>query len=1689
MFELIAQSRNHDVSTNHNGFLASANPINHSLPSLNFSSQNDISSNKLKEKSIKKQKNDPQPKELSQGRCKEIETNTWRDKQFDPSLENIRRFFREFSSLVTQTVYDQYLDQPVKFIQDSLDHFSEYLKVGADWIIDIGHTTAKPLFEKLKKYDCSQNIETGLKHALAQLIKDSDEESLKEKLKNNLSLLPEFSTEDSETIDQVIGGVCYWIFRTDQSFALVDLFRRNRDPRLIQGVFNKIIFLLVENKIDKLHHCFLENFKDKLPQIIALMMQKNGRIITDYLSNRFCELVNNLGDQKYQQTFDSLVHTLHDYSQRLVEADVSTKEFIEQHQQMILEANELIKLTPRNPEELNIKDQCQRYLREIEQLGGLEGLERQHYVDVLTQRSGVKYDPNRNPYSELAVKIIEMILPQNGTFDAFADLISQLELPEEIVQIWGDFKTFVKEYFPCDSDDDFSEIGHSFKSFISGLAIEGGRKLLKYGIETGVQTLVTDLSNPTQLNSLMAEQIFPAIHESLTISFSKLILQKNLHQFVPQLTAIANQHVVIIEDFEEIKKQLFGLLSKEYAIEESESHSEFNQWINPLFQEISDFLSKIKQDPERSENQLSEDEVKIFLQNYLNEATPEIDYEEINPLYSEIINHYMFKLGNFGKWTESLFNFGPVRRAINKAISKSLVQMRHSHSWLINSIANESRKFFLDEKKVKDLLTFSSLENDQEKISTPKDHLQEIKKIAQISHAMAFFQAGQSFPFGKFFARKILGNDATSLDQMLQTVYDRILGNPAQTEQMIFNLFHQVVNALDSTSTLKPMALNPHMALPFIPINYSSKILNVVQPSIIQRILNVVKAFFTFFGLFRRVRLKLNQKQFALISSLRKTAFINKSQIYSSDYKRYSQSYLLKSSLNSSFTTEELSERQILDDSLEKLCSFTHNTMKLIIDELLLQNRETHIRNLVFYAKKTRKILKKASDWLIQIGDPVYHTLLRKIKEINYNMPPSEAFNEIVKELKHDNSGTLLEDLFAELEKAIKKENLPKNQRAEEYLHPIIEWLKDHQLSAPIDKFPKKKKFDEKIIQNLSKAALTFLVQRKIDQLSKSAILKIESDLPEFVCQFIQDNVLTIVDLLSQNFAERLQNLQGEEYTKFFDGLAKILNDQLTAFLEADTIVSKVKCEKEEVSEEVIHRRLLAIMMNRNDQIIHPVIHEKFNCKEEKQNSLIEEQFYQQLSEQLLSLFLPPNEKGSIDGLTALWKQLPVHKEIKHLLKRTKNYFKKHISESLLENSEKVLESILSFAQKFLIHSTKALLIKQLGKFIKEWIENFSKSDTMNDFLAQNLFPAIVEVNIQELLFSLIQYDPPYLKKIFNELLKCQNDEEMKDRVAPQLYNLLQKAKEDSSKLPQNYGQFYWDRMQIDQEMFNQVLFPRIILQINQFVTHEMLLSNLDEHVKLFLDWIDQDDQENVKKEIYDSLFLSLTKHHDLETSGLQDQLKSIFNPHVIHLKKMIEAERIFHHQNGMTFDEEKAKILIQNYLNPPVEDIPIYSNLILNILKIGKFGNGWIIGFLDFFKKSLIANKVMPALYRFRTSHRDLILEILNPLEKKFNEESIKEMLRGEKEPVEQQSSDRIQNILQEQYELVARIVYDFMFFNLHGKRGKSNWKWGTAAGADYTHLETVLKNFKEKFFDHPLLNKNLAFNLLEKMVLAGQS
>lgn len=765
---------------------------------------------------------------------------------FDPALEELRSFARDVATLSVDEAYKQHFAQKVDKLQSSAPSIPPVIKSLTKLFVEMGDKAAKPLYRKFAEQK-QELIDPTLRKVFKTLIRPDpllppeEHELAKEELYRELlqQIREEFKDEGISFFQRLdrdyIEPILTWLLFSDQSRPLSESFipAKRFQEELIDKVFERVISLLVEKKIDHFAKLLERTIQSRLSDITQNMLKINAQRIADHISERVAALIDTA---PFTQMFDNVVQKdLREHIQGVAAAERSVASWKER-----LEKSKLTALSePKKPTEVALKEEALRYLETVEQHGS-ESLYLEHKrlkayanhpfcmpamkelieqtIDLALQEKDPEQFRRANEkaiYETLAERLLDLIMPSKKVLNAdnepvetdpFIELWDILHFPEEFNELLHHTEELTSEFI---TPDTMALLGHVkqpvieiVKNIFRNTTKDLLRKHLAVFVKKGIETVI----QPESLNNITANATLPTLNKKLIAAFAKQEVARNPKIFLPIATAMAlapqeqkqQQKEVLfhtlmshmIGKFTQFNPENFIPADSADAPEKIEGKAlQAEDWIQILLPIVNDVEVQLcaAMTPETSAPGPKEIETKFHTLFKEQEIAN-------NPEIGNIVMDLIFRVGEMkSEWVVDWF----VKDNISASTTAMLEPWRVSHEQIIHAMTDALRNKFLATDEIRRIIA-----GEPDKPATLVDEklAHQIDVTSRLAHDMITAIAQQKGTITHYAVKKLLGKDHAFMNSQISLIYQRVLGSRLANENLILRYCESLFAALGTAS-------------------------------------------------------------------------------------------------------------------------------------------------------------------------------------------------------------------------------------------------------------------------------------------------------------------------------------------------------------------------------------------------------------------------------------------------------------------------------------------------------------------------------------------------------------------------------------------------------------------------------------------------------------------------------------------------------------------------------------------------------------------------------------------------------------------------------------------------------------------------------------------------------------------------
>lgn len=650
----------------------------------------------------------------------------------------------------------------------------------------------------------------------------------------------------NQSIDNsYIRPILAWLLLSNHSIPLNDIFGvvDAQKEELIDRIFERLICLIVEKKVDQYSNFLEKTMQRHLGEIIHQTMQKNAVRVSDFFSERASELISTMA---FTDTFDSLIHTtLH---QQIHGINIS-EEKREEEKQLLEKAANIAKIIPTTPESLDAQIRAQNHLNSVIKHGGnetyLEHTKLEAYSkhttcnpfirqmiekDIELILQGKEQDSFRRAsekalFTNLSEKLLELMMPirkrlgTNGEIeeiDPFGELWDHLYLPDEIYDLVKQSEDLTQEFAIPEITSLLEKIKLPTIEIIKKTFVVITKDKLKKQLIGILQTAFEKITNPKKVDELNAENSLPTINKNILEVFAKQELGRNINQFAPLfhklVTSEGPEHETLFLEIQQTLIRAFKSKFEQfkpdefYAAENDQGQLVFSglsneDWLK-MAKNIVGYLegnilrAKINQqafNPKKT----NLDEIKDILKKSFKS-----EFKANHPNFGNLSMDLIFKLGKFdNEWLIGYF----LKDTISTSLTEAVDPWRQSHKKLIDVLSESLKETFLNTNAVKALLS-----DEPPKPNSLLDQklAHQIEITSRLSYDLIMAIVKEEGMIASYGAKKILKGNSDILNQVILNIYKKLFGNRTINQSLMVNVCEGIFKSLSNAADKVSMAEN-----------------------------------------------------------------------------------------------------------------------------------------------------------------------------------------------------------------------------------------------------------------------------------------------------------------------------------------------------------------------------------------------------------------------------------------------------------------------------------------------------------------------------------------------------------------------------------------------------------------------------------------------------------------------------------------------------------------------------------------------------------------------------------------------------------------------------------------------------------------------------------------------------------------
>jgi hypothetical protein len=901
------------------------------------------------------------------------------------------------------------------------------------------------------------------------------------------------------------------------------------------------------------------------------------------------------------------------------------------------------------------------------------------------------------------------------------------------------------------------------------------------------------------------------------------------------------------------------------------------------------------------------------------------------------------------------------------------------YSTELNGKLEKLKKNLTESESLKEKISKENEAHAQELLDAQQKMPGQVEKISNLAYDMILYKTEKKGPcLAKFALKKILGPNADKIQRVVLTLFNNIFGREIFNRHLMDRITLTSVMALNQTSSAdgnaKPLlqknnqidlsnlhapisAESYNNALKTTPFAVVVKAKPDEKPPVWKRILNfVINIFRAFFDLFKCKKSNLD-RQMQLMHSVKPPKPVAK-QTTKTDLENLQETKNLtlddvELEIEEPVIKEEKLEIDIpqkvvspLSPTLEKVGQFVSEFTTMMSGVIITDKIQPLTAKIRKIADDLPHHLETILNFLNKAITPLATTIVGNISRKGYKVDLDEPSQGILNLLFKSINKTDLK----ELKKHLKESNpTPYESELSLYIDPIVNWIWIYkacdspkeikslgEMTTEYKEFSRDTKYDENMTR-LYIITIQWLVIYKIQNHSKDLQYFLQNDLDVLISSDLKHNMQSLSRLLFNQVAQKLNHLTDEDYKKFFDESAGIINKQMINIIQA---------EKNE----------------RNDKE-----------KAAPLNASSENKAFQDIVNKMINLVFPKgNAAREVDAFAIILDNIHLDTSVKNTIEDLRLFIKSLIparfSSTFEAYEQKIIKSSKEIALNSIHHYAKKLLAEKLKDSFKLFVETQKRQELLID-----KFPVVNEQ--LAIAFAALILSKEKEAEVFEYLIKetAEENSALKENLFTKY--LLTRCKEKFTNS--------WEKIKINRE--------NLISEVkNKFAKHffnKPISDNLKIVIPLLKPLLDQPRDPGAKElnAISTSLIETVRNKYNWKTILKNDPSRKIetecfkthINPIIFDMvEELNEKQRIkqLHEPSAKLTDEEIEKALKLYFGGEKEDKEGVYVDMLCNVMKMGEArGNVFVDKFMQFFKTT-ISDIIVPTMHPVRGSFRNVM-------------------------------------------------------------------------------------------------------------------
>lgn len=708
-----------------------------------------------------------------------------RVKKHDDYLEEMKLFVHEVSQLFSKCIFQKHGPKLVELSKKAPPDLPEKLRHLIYWVYGLGDKQNKPLFKKIRENKKVSNWSPDMKNFLTWAKGGASADLFIQLMKELPAKIQATDIPKGQDIEVYTNSILGVLFNSEAS-NMGDLYKNHAlEPHLLEKAFEAGILALFENKVNTILSHFNSIIQERLPEIIKQMLQVNVVKIADLMAIRVADLIQNIGEEQpgvgnpnYIKMIDAVVSKINDQAIAFLDAQYKTKssqvdaQFLRTFREADI-CHDMIrgKILPISPDQ-NIS--MEEYHKKLDNI--IYSIITENFLELLF------------PSSEKTVN------GRTQKVDGTHGIIEHIELPPLFYELVADVKRIATEITTPDTMDLVGKIMEPLESLFEKFLLSNVHGMIFDGTRTAFSNMVRLLSDCDQLDAYVGEKILPVLNYRLVCTITSETIRHNIIEFAPLFKQLVteNDRAVLIENlmkalYEKVKKGMIQFdLGKEVPFDQ------FKGYVLYLVEEIENMLRHEKASPVRHHH-LDNPEVAALMKQYYTSY-----YKADNPLYAQLVMNAVFRIGNFGTFTEKLLGFSSLQSLISTAIVSSMKRVRTSPRQIIMNCIKISQKRFGTEEDVMKVLSPVKVEVPEQEqpalLEAKKKNMQvQMDKASRLVYDLVSSNISRSVAGGHLVAKGVLGKDATHLRMVMENCYRKFFGNAILAQNLLYQIQDVIV--------------------------------------------------------------------------------------------------------------------------------------------------------------------------------------------------------------------------------------------------------------------------------------------------------------------------------------------------------------------------------------------------------------------------------------------------------------------------------------------------------------------------------------------------------------------------------------------------------------------------------------------------------------------------------------------------------------------------------------------------------------------------------------------------------------------------------------------------------------------------------------------------------------------------------